>query len=234
MTKIGALHPYRTDPGLVAFIEEHLPLDAELDIRGPQDGMTDDELRALSEGVEPNSHAEMLADGSTVHITRDVVLEGMVRQSEALLADGCDAVLVCCTLPWPELDALPHVITPCAVLESTAASMVGSGGTIGVVQPVADAADEEIEHWLALGERQSLAVVATCAAPELPGEDVLASDDDYRAVTATLLEQGAHVIVLDCMAFTEHHRDVVAAAAGGIPVLRAMRLTAEVVAHGYI
>ena len=233
MTRIGVLHPYRSDPGLIEFIETHLDVDAELDIRGPQDGMTDDELRAHAEGVAPNSHAEILEDGSTVYITREVVLEGMKRQTKSLLADGCDAVLVCCSLPWPELDALGDVVTPCAVLESTAVTLAPAGGTIGVIQPVEAAMEDEIRHWRALGAEHALTIVSTCLAPELPGEDVLATDEDYGHATRDLLGQGADVIVMDCMAFTEHHRRLVSDAAGSVPVLRAMQLTGDVVAHAY-
>ena len=54
MRKMGVLVPYRSDPEMIAFVEEHLDLEADLVVRGSQDGMSDEELRALSEGVEPN------------------------------------------------------------------------------------------------------------------------------------------------------------------------------------
>jgi len=233
MTKIGVLHPYRSDPGLIEFIETNLHIDADLDIRGAQDGMTDEEIVGYSHGVEPNSHAETLEDGSTVYITREVVLEGMQRQTQAQLDAGCDGVMICCTLPWPELDALAGVVTPAEVLETTAVMLAPAGGTVGVIQPVADAADEEIQHWLALGEVHGLRIVSTVAAPELPGEEVLAGADDYRAAVASLLDEGADVIVMDCMAFTDEHRAIVAEAAGPIPVIQAMSLTGNLVAHAF-
>ena len=232
MSRIGVLVPYRSDPEMIAFVQEHLDLEAELVVRGSQDGMTDEELRALSEGVEPNSYAEILEDGSTVNITREIVLEGMQDQARRLLDDGCDAVMICCTLPWEELDAMRDVVTPCSVLEDTAAALAGAGGAIGVMQPVEAAMDEEIKHWLALGERCGLTVHARYAAPQVPGEDVAFSDDQFAEVARSLAEQEVDVIVMDCMAYTEQHRSVVAETSGK-PVLRAMQLTGQLVEHAY-
>ena len=232
MTTIGVLVPYRCDPELVAFVEEHLDVAADLVVRGSQDGMSDGELRALSQGVEPNSYAEILGDGSTVHITREVVLNGMQRQTRRLLDDGCDAVIICCTLPWPELDALSNVVTPCTILEDTAATVAATGGAIGVMQPLEAAMDSEIEHWLALGERRGLSVHARHAAPQVPGEDAAFSDDQFAEVARSLATSGADLIVMDCMAYSARHRTVVAEASG-LPVLRAMQLTGAVVEHAY-
>lgn len=232
MTRIGVLVPYRCDPEMIAFVEAHLDLEADLVVRGSQDGMSDDELRTLSEGVEPNSYAEILTDGSTVNITREVVLDGMQQQARQLLAEGCDAVMICCTLPWEELDAMERVVTPYTILEDTAATVAGGSGAIGVMQPVEAAMEEEIQHWLALGERRGLEIHARYAAPQVPGEDMVFSDDQFAEVARSLAAEGVDVIVMDCMAYTEHHRAVVAGASQK-PVLRAMRLTGMVTEHAY-
>ncbi len=232
MTTIGVLVPYRSDPEMIAFVREHLDLEADLVVCGSQDGMSDDELRALSEGVEPNSYAEILEDGSTVNITREIVLERLQRQAKRLLDDGCDAVMICCTLPWEELDAMAGVVTPYTILEDTAATVAGGAGSIGVMQPVEAAMEEEIQHWLALGERRGLEIHARYAAPQVPGEDVVFSDDQYAEVARSLTSQDVDVIVMDCMAYTEHHRAVVAEVSGK-PVLRAMQLTGMVVEQAY-
>ena len=232
MTRIGVLVPYRSDPEMVAFVREHLDLEADLVVCGSQDGMTDEELRALSEGVEPNSYAEILEDGSTVNLTHEVVLDGMRRQARRLLEDGCDAVMICCTLPWAELDAMEGVVTPYTILEDTAATIATEGGGIGVLQPVEAAMEEELEHWLALGERRGLDIHARYAAPKVPGEDVVFTDDQFAEVARSLADQDVDVIVMDCMAYTEHHRAVVAGASGK-PVLRAMQLTGMVTEHAY-
>ena len=232
MTTIGVLVPYRSEPEMIAFVREHLDLGAELVVRGSQDGMSDEELRALSEGVEPNSYAEILEDGSTVNITREIVLDGMQKQARRLLEDGCDAVMICCTLPWAELDAMQDVVTPCTILEDTAAALAGEGGAIGVIQPVEAAMEEEIKHWLALGERRGLEIHARYAAPQVPGEDVVFGDDQFAAVARSLAAEDVDVIAMDCMAYTEHHRTVVAEASAK-PVLRAMQLTGMVAEHAY-
>jgi hypothetical protein len=126
--QIGILLPYRMDEGLVEFASGNLNINAELTFLGAQDGKSDDQLRELGKGIAPNSYAENLEDGSTVFITRETVVEGMKQQTGNLLEQGCDAVMVCCSLPWPELDGLANVLTPCAVLESCAVSIAPESG----------------------------------------------------------------------------------------------------------
>lgn len=230
--KIGVLLPYRMDNELVEFVKENLNLGAELAFRGAQDGMDDDQLRELGRGIAPNSYAEILGDGSTIFISRDTVVEGMRKQTENLLNDGCDAVMICCSLPWPELDSIKNVVTPNAILESSAVSISAKGGTIGVMQPIREAMDDEIQHWLALGKKHSLGIVSEFAAPQVPGEAAASTAEIFTQAAQSQAEKGAELIVLDCMAYTDAHR-VLVARASGKPVLRAMSLTASVLAQAY-
>lgn len=230
--QIGILLPYRMDEGLVEFASANLNINAELTFLGAQDGKSDDQLRELGKGIAPNSYAENLEDGSTVFITRETVVEGMKQQTGNLLEQGCDAVMVCCSLPWPELDGLANVLTPCAVLESCAVSIAPESGTIGIMQPIQEAMEDEIQHWLALGKQHSLGIVSEFAAPQVPGEAAASAEAIYTQAAQSMVAKGADIIVLDCMAYTEAHRALVASVSG-VPVLRAMSLTASILQQGY-
>lgn len=230
--QIGILLPYRINNELAEFVEENLSLNAKLRFGGAQDGMTDDQLRELGKGISPNTYSETLEDGNTVFMTRKTAVAGMRKQAGELLAGGCDVVMVCCTLPWPELDDLASVVTPSAVLKNCIVSIAPKAGTIGILQPIREAMEDEIQQWLALGKEHSLEVVSEFAAPRVPGKSTESTEDSFEQAAQSLASKGADVIVLDCMAYTESHR-ALAARASGKPTLRAMSLTASVIEQAY-
>ena len=231
--KIGVLLPYRLNDELMEFVEENLQIDAELSVAGSQDGLSDAELRQLGEGIAPGSYAEILADGSTIFLHRDTVITGMKKQARRLLDEGCEVVMLCCSLPTPELGALENVFTPGIELENLALNIASEAGTIGVMQPLAEAMDEEIQHWLDLAEQHGGKVVSVHAAPQVPGEDAVSGDECFRQAARSLAEQGADVIVLDCMSYTDEHRKLVAQESGK-PVLRAMSVATNVIEQTFL
>jgi protein AroM len=231
-TRIGVVLPYRATDDLIAFVRANLDLPANLEFAGAQDGFTDDELRKLSEGIPPGSFADVLADGTTVFLTHEFVAQNLETHARRLLEDGCDAVMICCSMDYPELDAIDRVITPSTVLKNAALAILPAGGTLGVVQPLEDGKDFEIQHWQAFCRRNDLGLVSVVAAPELPGEEAA---DDQMIVEAvrSLVDRGADVIALDCMSFTDEHRNLVAQATGN-PTLRPMSLTGSLIAEAFL
>lgn len=231
-TRIGVVLPYRRTDDLIAFVGANLDLSADLEFAGAQDGFTDDELRELSEGNPPGSFVEIMEDGSAVFLTHEFVATNLGSHAERLLDDGCDAVMICCSMDYPELDAIDRVITPSTVLKNAALAILPVGGTLGVVQPLEEGKDFEIQHWQAFCRRNDFGLVSVVAAPELPGEE---KADDQMIVEAvqSLVERGADVIALDCMAFTDDHRRLVAEATGK-PTLRPMSLTGSLIEEAFL
>jgi len=230
--KIGLLLPYRADQGLIDFVNDNLSLNKQIIFGGAQDGKNDEQLCALSKGIAPNSYADSLNDGTTVFLTHEIVLEGMQRNANRLLNEGCAAVMVCCSLPWPELEANAQIITPWAIIESAVLKLVTKDSTIGVLQPIEEAMDEEIVHWHKFAEENDLKIVSEFAAPQLPGDAHASSDDDIRSAVQSLVQQNAKIIVLDCMAYTDVHRRLVSQVSG-LSVLRPMSLTGSFMAEAY-
>lgn len=229
--RIGVVLPYRARDDLITFVESTLDLAADLEIVGAQDGLRDDDLRELGRDVPPGAYAEILADGSTVFLTHQCVAGNFAKQARRLLDEGCDAVMVCCTMDYPELDAMRRVVTPYTVLQHVALAMLTRGGTLGVMQPLETAKDFELERWRAFCESNDLELVSVVAAPDVPGAEE-GSEDEMAASARSLANSGADVIVLDCMAYTDKHHALVAAAAGR-PVLRPMSLTASLISEAF-
>jgi len=230
--RIGVVLPYRASDDLVSFVESNLHLPAQVEIIGAQDGLSDEELFDLSRGVPPGAYVEILSDGSTAYLTHDLVAENFGKQSRRLLEEGCDAVMICCTMDYPELDALDRVITPMTVLKSSALAILPSGGTLGVVQPIEESKDFEIQRWQAFCRDHDLGLVSVVAAPEVPGAEE-ESDEKMVEAVGRLVDQGADVIALDCMAFTAKHHRLIAEATGK-PTLRPMSMTASLIAEAFL
>ena len=109
-----------------------------------------------------------------------------------------------------------------ASAEANAFALLPKGGTLGVVQPDGNTWDEEIKHWQAL----DVPVVSSIISPH---ENSL---EELAEATQGLVDQGADLIVLDCLAFTREHwqrvREVTAK-----PVLLPMSIMGKVLDEAY-
>jgi protein AroM len=228
MTRFGVILPYRINDELSSFVKENLETEAELQVCGTQDGLSDEELCVLAKGNPLNPFSDLLADGTTVYLNGDDIMQRACKMAAQFQAEGMDATLMCCTLPWPALEAMPNVVCPSRILEHMTLALPPRDGTIGVLQPLEDVMAEEIVHWKALGPR----VVSACGASPVPGFPDAAGDEELAAAARSLVAQGADLIVMDCMGYVRHNRDVVAKATGK-PTLLPMSLSGKVLDEVY-
>jgi protein AroM len=204
------------------FLKASLETSAELTICGALDGLSDDQLREMAADPPATGAPVELADGSWFYVAHDHIDQRARSVVKNLQAEGAETVLMCCTLPWHSLEELPGVICPSLVLEANAMALLPKGGTLGVVQPDAITSGEEIKHWLDLG----VPVLATTISPD---EN---SIEELTDATNRLVEQGADLIVLDCLAFArEHWRQV--REATGKPVLLPISIVGKVLDEAY-
>lgn len=134
----------------------------------------------LAEGApKPGEHAltTRLADGRSVVVGEDFVMDRM-PQRLAELESRCDAVLLACTGPFPDLPHRRPLVVP------------GSG------------------------------IITTSASP------YISPLEEFTAAGRELARQGARIIALDCIGYTEDHRRTVAEAAG-VPVVLARSAAAR-------
>lgn len=177
------------------FAKAHLETAAELTFSGALDGLDDEQLRAMAAEPIATGVPVELQDGSWLYVAHDAVDRCARNTIDKLKANGVETVMMCCTLPWRSLEALPGIICPSRVLEANAVALLPRGGTLGVIQPDGNTWEEEIKHWRELG---TPVVTATIS----PKENSL---DELAEASKELVDQGAGLIVLDCLAFTREH-----------------------------
>lgn len=204
------------------FIKSSLETSAELTICGALDGLSDEQLRAMAADPIATGAPVEMEDGSWLYVAHEQIDRRARAVIEALKADGAETIMMCCTIPWHSLEDLPGVICPSLVLEANAVALLPKGGTLGVVQPLGDTKDEEIKHWRDLG-------VPVVAATISPDENTL---DELAGATEKLVEQGADLIVLDCLAFAREHWQRVRDTTGK-PVLLPISILGKILDEAY-
>lgn len=231
MKKIGVIVGFKVSDEIAEWVRENLevPEDTEVLVVGAQDGMSDEELRALSEGIEPGAYVDTLSDGTTIYLRKEDVVRNMRKKAHELRQQGVVASMICCTMEYSELEDIEDLLIPSKVVENAALALVPKGATIGVLNPLEETMDYEIQKWKRLPDYKIVNLAAPAIVEGSP-EAALLSEEEFataeqRPVEAAkkLVEQGAEVIVLDCMGFTKEHREKVSKATGK-PVIQPQSL----------
>jgi protein AroM len=204
------------------FVKDNLETSAELSVSGALDGLSDEELMLMVADPIATGVPVELKDGSWIYVAHDLIDQRARGVIEALREQGTETVMMCCTIPWHSLEDLPDVICPSRVLEANAVALLPKGSALGIVQPDANTKDEEIKHWRDLG----VPVVAATISPHDNSVDELVES------AMSLVEQGAGVIVLDCLAFAREHWQAVRQETGK-PVLLPVSLLGKVLDEAY-
>lgn len=222
MKKIGVIMGFRCSHDIAEWVRANfeVPEGTELIVVGAQDGLSDDELRTLSEAVEPGAFVDALSDGTMIYLRKEDVVSNMRRQAEALREQGVTASMICCTMDYSELEDIENLMIPAKFVESAALALVPKGSTIGVLNPIEATMDYEVQKWKKI---DGYTIVNRAAAPLVDGSpeaELLTKEErasaEERPVEAAreLVAQGADIIVLDCMGFSEKHHRAVSKATG--------------------
>ena len=211
-----------TDAKWQAFVGEHFRLETAVRYHGALDDLSDDQLDALRPVDGGTAVPIEMPDESWRNFDVDKLDRHCRECIDELAKENDDPVLMFCTAPWFEVQRCANVILPFRILEHTAISLMADGSKIGVIQPYAETAEHEIKHW----QQHGVDVVSRI---------VSSYDDSTDALVDACLaleSDGAGVIGLDCLAFTEEHYRAVRDAVS-VPVLLPMRLIAGVVNATY-
>ncbi len=203
---------------LVPILDRHLPAGVRQIHRGVLDGLAPEEIGALYRPAPGEAVlVTRLADGGMVALSRARVAPAVQHNIDALAAEGCSVVLLLCTGTFAGLSCHDSwLVEPDAIIPPLVAGLVGPR-RLGIVVPIASQITSESGKWQAL-QRPPLFAAAS------PYEA------DPTAVTQAardLAARGAAAVLLDCIGFTERHRQ--AAAASGLPVLLSNALVAKAV-----
>lgn len=161
---------------------------------------------ALDEGEDPL--ATLLSDGKLAHVSRQKIERALQGVIEVLDNQGYDVILLMSTAPITGLVARNAILLePMRIIPPLVASIV-DGHQVGVIVPIEELMDNQEAKWQVL-EKVPLYALAN------PFWD---SEAALIAAGRDLMERGADVLILDCLGFHQHHRDLLQKALD-IPVL---------------
>ncbi|MFV5238598.1 AroM family protein [Enterobacter mori] len=161
---------------------------------------------ALDEGEDPL--ATLLSDGKLAHVSRQKIERALQGVIEVLDNQGYDVILLMSTAPITGLIARNAILLePMRIIPPLVASIV-DGHQVGVIVPIEELMDNQEAKWQVL-EKVPLYALAN------PFWD---SEAALIAAGRELMERGADVLILDCLGFHQHHRDLLQKALD-IPVL---------------
>jgi protein AroM len=187
--------------------------------RGALDDLSPAQIEALAPAPGDETLTTRLRDGSSVVIGRAGILPRLQAQIDILEAGGADAVLIVCTGEFPGFrHSRPLLLA--GPLMTAGLSAIAGDSVIGVICPLAEQEQQSYEKFAHLEQKVKVA----WATPYQPR--VAAIEEAARSLAA----DGAEILVLDCMGYTQAHREAAVAAANRPVVLSrsvVARLTAE-------
>ncbi|HHY3010575.1 TPA: AroM family protein [Enterobacter ludwigii] len=173
---------------------------------------------AVEAGEDPL--ATLLSDGKLAHVSRQKIERSLQSVIEVLDNQGYDVILLMSTAPVKGLIARNAILLePMRIIPPLVASIV-DGHQVGVIVPIEELMDNQTAKWHVL-EKMPLYARAN---PFWDSEAALIE------AGRELLERGADVLILDCLGFHQHHRDLLQKALD-VPVLLSNVLMARLAAE---
>ena len=157
-----------------------------------------------------------LRDDSVVSISREKVERDLQSVIEVLDNQGYDVILLMSTAPIQGLNARnAMLIEPQRIIPPLVASIV-DGHQVGVIVPIPELMDQQQQKWRLLENEPYYALA----------HPFKATEHELVAAGKTLLDQGADVLMLDCLGFHQWHRDLLQKSLD-VPVLLSNVLVAQ-------
>ncbi|EAP3396711.1 AroM family protein [Salmonella enterica] len=160
--------------------------------------------------VEPGDDPllTLLNDNQIAHVSRQKVERDLQSVVEVLDNQGYDVIILMSTAAIKSMAARNSILLePLRIIPPLVASIV-DGHQVGVIVPVAELLAAQEKKWQVL----QMPPVYSLANP------VHGSEQQLIDAGQALLDQGADVIMLDCLGFHQRHRDILQQALD-VPVL---------------
>lgn len=208
-------------PDITPILEQHLPEGVHCRHAGLLDGLSRDQIASrYAPAPGEATLITRLLDGSAVVVSKPKVLALMNIRIAELKAQGCNFILLLCTGAFEGLaSAGAWLIEPDLIVSPSVAALAGTR-QVGIVVPLASQVASEAHKWRALARTPICAVAS-------PYADATAALEE---AARSLRQQGAELLVMDCMGFVEAHR-AAAAGASGLPVILSNALIARLTAE---
>ncbi|HGG3808331.1 TPA: AroM family protein [Salmonella enterica subsp. diarizonae] len=201
---IGVVPMSEVLPLLTEYIDEqHITHHSLLGKMSREDVMAD---YAVEPGDDPL--LTLLNDNQIAHVSRQKVERDLQSVVEVLDNQGYDVIILMSTAAIKSMAARNSILLePLRIIPPLVASIV-DGHQVGVIVPVAELLAAQEKKWQAL----QMPPVYSLANP------VHGSEQQLINAGQALLDQGADVIMLDCLGFHQRHRDILQQALD-VPVL---------------
>ncbi|EBW4155573.1 AroM family protein [Salmonella enterica] len=201
---IGVVPMSEVLPLLTEYIDEqHITHHSLLGKMSREDVMAD---YAVEPGDDPL--LTLLNDNQIAHVSRQKVERDSQSVVEVLDNQGYDVIILMSTAAIKSMAARNSILLePLRIIPPLVASIV-DGHQVGVIVPVAELLAAQEKKWQVL----QMPPVYSLANP------VHGSEQQLIDAGQALLDQGADVIMLDCLGFHQRHRDILQQALD-VPVL---------------
>ncbi|EAM7052600.1 AroM family protein [Salmonella enterica] len=201
---IGVVPMSEVLPLLTEYIDEqHITHHSLLGKMSREDVMAD---YAVEPGDDPL--LTLLNDNQIAHVSRQKVERDLQSVVEVLDNQGYDVIILMSTAVIKSMAARNSILLePLRIIPPLVASIV-DGHQVGVIVPVAELLAAQEKKWQVL----QMPPVYSLANP------VHGSEQQLIDAGQALLDQGADVIMLDCLGFHQRHRDILQQALD-VPVL---------------
>ena len=203
-------------PDVVPIIDRYVSAEVRRIHRGVLDGLSHAEIAARykPEGGEPEL-VTRLQDGTEITLSRARMKDGVQQVLATLEAEGCDAILLLCTGTFDGLECkTAWLIEPDHIIPAMVAGLV-EHRQLGVIVPIASQIGSESGKWRPLYRPP----IFGAASPYAGSADALL--DAGKQLKA----QRADAILLDCIGFTERHRQALLPL--GLPVILSNAVAAK-------
>ncbi|CAK6495647.1 hypothetical protein PANNVG_02679 [Pantoea sp. Nvir] len=188
---------------------------------GLLDGLSEAEIAArFAPDAQDGVLVSRLRNGTQVRLATAKVEQGLQAKIAALEAEGYDTILLLCTGEFGALTAKSALLLEPDRIIPPLVSAIVQDHQVGIVVPVEEQMQQQANKWRNLQRRPCFAV----ASPYIPDNEKLTD------AALSLQEQGADVVVLDCIGYNQTHRDFLQKLLG-IPVLLSNVLVAKLAAE---
>ena len=201
---IGVVPMSEVLPLLTEYIDEqHIAHDSLLGKMSRGEVMAD---YAVAPGDAPL--LTLLSDNQLAHVSRQKVERDLQSVVEVLDNQGYDVILLMSTSSINNMSTRNTILLePSRIIPPLVASIV-EGHQVGVIVPVEALLEAQTQKWQVL----QTPPVFSLANP------IHGSEQQLIDAGKALLEQGADVVMLDCLGFNQRHRDLLQKALD-VPVL---------------
>ncbi len=198
-------------------MERILGPDARVVQAGALDGLSRAEIDGLAPRAGQDALITRLRDGASVIVAKQAIL-GLLQTCLDRLDGEIDASVVLCTGVFPRFRSSHPVLEPDRVLYAAAQAVFG-GGRLGVMIPIEAQRESMAARWGSLDPHAAIAVASPYA-----GTGALVE------AAAALKREGASLIAMSCMGYTQAMKALVRDVAG-VPALLPTSLVARVAAE---